>query len=44
VLDDGCDHRDPAALVDRMRAGLDGGGGAADEEPVVNIQAAQVEQ
>jgi hypothetical protein len=44
VLDDRGDNRHPAALEGRMRVGLDCGGGAADEEPVIDIQAAQIEQ
>jgi hypothetical protein len=40
VLDNRCDNRDPAALVGRMRVGLERGGGAADEEAVVDVHAA----
>src|SRR5262249_61590463 len=44
VLDDRRDDRDPAALVGRVRVGLDGGGGTADEKAVVDVHATEVEQ
>jgi hypothetical protein len=44
VLDDGRDNGDPAALEGRVRVGLYGSGGTADEKAIVDIHAAEVEQ